>query len=78
MNTGYARASDEAHALIRQMLVRPGDIRPAGGHLEITLDPLPTARATKAAAELCDHLTATETVYPGTSLVLQFGIKNRH
>jgi hypothetical protein len=75
MNTGYARAADEAHALIRQILIRPGDIRPAGGHLEITLDPLPTARATKAAAELCDHLTATKTVYPGTSLVLRFGIK---
>lgn len=78
MNTGYARAAEEAHALIRQILVRPGDIRPADGHLEITLDPLPTERATKAAPELCDHLTATETVYPGTSLVLRFGIKTRY
>jgi hypothetical protein len=76
-HTGYARAADEAHALIRQVLTATGDIDPDpdAGTLTITLDPLPTPRATHAVAELCDHLTATETRYPGTDLLLRYRIK---
>ena len=37
--------------------------------------PLPTRRATKAIAELCEHLTATQTRYPGTDLILRYEIK---
>ncbi len=75
--TGYARADDEAHNLIRQALTSSGDIHPAGGVLTVRLDPLPTRRATTAIAELCEHLTATQTRYPGTELVLRYEIKNR-
>jgi hypothetical protein len=42
------------------------------------LDPLPTRRATKAITELCEHLTATKTRYPGTDLILRYEIKTRH
>ena len=77
-NTGYARKDDEAHALIRQALTGSGDIDPhMDGYLTIRLDPLPTQRATTAIRELCDHLTATETRYPGTDRILRFEIKNR-
>ncbi len=77
-NTGYARGDDEAHALIRQALTSSGDIDPSRyGYLTIRLDPLPTRRATAAIGELCDHLTSTETRYPGTDLILRFEIKNR-
>ncbi|MCY0906207.1 putative transposase [Arthrobacter sp. H14-L1] len=77
-NTGYARADDEAHALIRQALTTSGDIDPShDGYLTIRLDPLPTRRATTAISELCDHLTATETRYPGTNQVLRYETKNR-
>jgi len=75
--TGYARADDEAHNLIRQALTGSGDIDPGDGVLTIRLDPLPTRRATTAIAELCEHLTATETRYPGTDLVLRYEVKNR-
>ncbi len=33
--------------------------------------------AGSAIAELCEHLTATETRYPGTDLVLRYEVKNR-
>ncbi|MDQ6754283.1 MAG: hypothetical protein M3017_12985 [Actinomycetota bacterium] len=70
-NTGYARATDEAHALIRQALTSSGDIDPGrDGYLTIRLDPLPTRRATTAIGQLCDHLTNTETRYPGTDRIL--------
>ena len=75
--TGYARADDEAHNLIRQALTGSGDINPGQGVLTIRLDPLPTRRATTAIAQLCEHLTATETRYPGTHLVLRYEVKTR-
>ena len=78
INTGYARADDEAHTLIRQVLTASGDIDPtADGRLTIRLDPMPTGRATAAVAELCEHLTATQTRYPGTDRTLRYEIKNQ-
>ena len=41
------------------------------------LDPPPTGRATAAIAELCEHLTATQTRYPGTDLIVHYEVKNR-
>jgi len=75
-NTTYARADDEAHTLARMVLNHSGDIDPRKpGELSITLDPMPTRRQTRAVAELCEHLTATNTVYPGTDKVLRYAIK---
>ncbi|WP_426990691.1 putative transposase [Pseudarthrobacter sp. Y6] len=67
VNTGYAHAADEAHTLIRQALTPSSDIHATGeGQMTIHLDPMPTPRATKAIADVCEHLTATRTHYPGT------------
>jgi hypothetical protein len=77
INTGYTRATDEAHNLARIALKATGDIQPSPGALTITLDPLPTARATTAITELCAHLTATQTRYPGTDLVLHYKVKTK-
>ena len=75
--TGYARADDEAHTLARQALTGSGDIDPRDGFLTVRLDPLPTRRATTAIGELCEHLTATKSRYPGTDLVLRYEVKTR-
>jgi len=77
VHTGYARANHEAHALARQALTGSGDIDPGDGVLTVRLDPLPTQRATTAIAQLCEHLTATQTRYPGTDLVLRYEVKTR-
>ena len=77
VHTGYARANHEAHALIRQALTGSGDIDPGNGTLTVRLDPLPTQRATTAIAQLCEHLTATKTRYPGTNLTLHYEVKTR-
>jgi hypothetical protein len=77
IHTGYARANHEAHTLIRQALTGSGDIEPGDGTLTIRLDPLPTQRATNAIAQLCEHLTATQTHYPGTDLILRYEVKTR-
>jgi hypothetical protein len=66
---------------LREGLLPGTDPRTAGSHHRTdphaakpppepgeTPRPLPTRRATTAIAELCEHLTATETRYPGTYL----------
>jgi hypothetical protein len=77
VHTDYARANHEAHTLIRQALTGSGDIDPSDDTLTIRLDPLPTQRATTAIAQLCAHLTATQTRYPGTNLILRYEVKTR-
>jgi hypothetical protein len=77
VHTSYARANHEAHTLIRQALTGSGDIDPGDGTLTVRLDPLPTQRATTAIAQLCEHLTATHTRYPGTDLILRYEVKTR-
>jgi len=72
----YARAGDEAYALIREALTTSGDICPGNGELLIRLDPLTAPRRTQALAALCDQLTAAGTRYPGTDLVLRYEVKN--
>lgn len=49
--TGYARADDEAHALIRTALAGSGDIIPDHdqGTLHIRLDPLPAPGTRRSA-----------------------------
>jgi prepilin-type processing-associated H-X9-DG protein len=74
--TGYTRADDEAHTLIRAALADSGDIIPDRDTLHIRLDPLSAPRHTTAIDELCQALNDTDTVYPGTGLTLRYSIKS--
>ena len=72
----YARAGDEAYALIREALTASGDIIPGHGQLLIRLDPLTAPRRTQALAALCDQLSQAQACYPGTDLVLRYEVKS--
>jgi transposase len=72
----YARAGDEAYAIIREALTTSGDIHPGSSELLIRLDPLTAPRRTQALAALCDQLTAAGACYPGTDLVLRYEVKS--
>ena len=76
-DTGYTRAHDEAHTLIRTALAGSGDIIPDHDNntLHIRLDPLPAPRHTAAIDELCTALNDTNTIYPGTTLTLHYSTK---
>ena len=76
LNGTYARAGDEACALIRETLTASGDIIPGDGTLTIRLDPLTAPRRTRAIAALCGQLNTTQSRYPGTQLILRYEIKN--
>ena len=71
----YARARDEAYALIREALATSGDILPGPGQLLIRLDPLTAPRRTQAIAALCDQLNQAGCTYPGTDLTLRYEVK---
>ena len=75
LNGRYARAGDEAYALIREALHASGDITIRGSTLHIRLDPLSAPRRTRALAALCEQLTTTATRYPGTQLLLRYEVK---
>ena len=77
LNGHYARAGDEAYALIREALTTSGDICPGNGQLLIQLDPLTAPRRTQALAALCDQLNQAQACYPGTNLVLRYEVKSR-
>jgi hypothetical protein len=48
LDSHYARAGDEAYAVIRESLTTSGDIQPGDGQLLIRLDPLTAPRRTQA------------------------------
>jgi len=75
LNGHYARAGDEAYALIREALTTPGDIIPGHSQLLVRLDPLTAPRRTQALATLCDQLTQGQARYPGTDLALRYEVK---
>jgi transposase-like protein len=75
LNGYYARAGDEAYAVIREALTASGDIHPRPSQLLIQLDPLTALRRTRALAALCDQLNHTASRYPGTDLVLHYEVK---
>ena len=75
LNGRYARADDEAYALIREALHVSGDIIPGDGTLTIRLDPLSAPRRTRALAALADQLNVSPGRYPGTQLALRYEVK---
>jgi hypothetical protein len=71
----YARANDEARSLIREALTCAGDLHLTNGKIHVKLNPLSAPRRTRALAAMCELLNDTQTVYPGTDLVLAYTVK---
>ncbi|MGH9187694.1 MAG: putative transposase, partial [Acidimicrobiales bacterium] len=71
----YPRADDEARSLLRETFRTPADLEVVGDQLHVRLHPLSAPRRTRAIAKLCDELTATKTLYPGTKLTLVYTTK---
>lgn len=73
----YARADDEARALLREAFTLTGDIQIHHGQLHVRLDPATAPRRSRALAALAQQLTATETTYPGTDLKIVYSVKDQ-
>ena len=75
LRSHYSRGDDEAHALLRKAFTLSGDLQIISGTLHIQLDPASAPRRSKALAEVCTELTATETRYPETDLTVDYSAK---
>jgi Transposase protein len=71
----YPRAEDEGRALLQEAYRTSGDLQIVNGDLHVRLDPLTAPRRSRALAALCTALTATQTVYPGTTHKIIYMVK---
>jgi len=72
----YSRAHQEARSLLREVCKAPADLQVKGSELHVTINALSAPRRSQAIAALCDDLTATKTLYPGTALTLVYSVKD--
>ena len=71
----YSRHEDEGRKLIASAFQLAGDIHVAPGELQVTLQAAASPNRTMAIAKLCEDLNATNTVFPGTRLMLRYAIR---
>lgn len=71
----YARADNEARALLHETFASPADLEVVGSELHVRINPLSAPRRSRAIAALCAELTATHTTYPRTGLTLVYTVK---
>lgn len=71
----YPRSAEEGRTLITSALHGPGDLAIIGDELHVTLHSMSSPHRSRAVAELCSILNATETRFPGTSLRLRYSIR---
>jgi len=73
----YARSDDEGRTVLHELFRAAADIDVTGTELRVTLHPLSSPHRTLAVQALCDTLTETTTVFPGSRLPLRFAIHPR-
>lgn len=71
----YRRSEDEGRTLIQNVLDQAGDLCVAENTLEVRLDPLSSPHRTQAMAELCAKLNGAMVRFPGSTMLLKFGVK---
>ncbi len=70
----YARSDDEGRTLLHELFRAAADLDVGDAELRVTLHPLSSPHRTLAVHALCDTLTATATLFPGSHLRLRFAI----
>jgi hypothetical protein len=73
----YARSEDEGRTLLHELFQAVADIHVTQDELCVTVHPLSSPHRTLAVQALCDLLTETATIFPGSRLKLRFAIHPR-
>jgi hypothetical protein len=73
----YARSDDEGRTVLHELFRAAADIDVTSTELRVTRHPLSSPHRTLAVQALCDTLTETTTVFPGSRLTLRFAIHPR-
>ena len=73
----YARSDDEGRTLLHELFHAAADIDVTETELRVTISPLSSPHRTLAMQALCEMLSETATVFPGTRLTMHFAIHPR-
>jgi Transposase protein/Helix-turn-helix domain len=73
----YARSDDEGRTLLHELFHAAADIDVTETELRVTIGPLSSPHRTLAVQALCEMLSETDTVFPGTRLTMHFAIHPR-
>jgi len=73
----YARSKDEGRTLLHELFQAAADIEVTDTELRVTVCPLSAPHRTLAVQALCEALTATATVFPGSRLTMRFSVRPR-
>jgi transposase len=72
LRPNYARSDDEGRTLLHELFRAAADIDVSTSQLRLTIGPLSSPHRTLAAKALCETLTETETVFPGSRITMHF------
>jgi len=70
----YKRVEDEGRTLVQMALQDTAAILPTEDELRITLAPLSSSHRSRALEALCEALNKTNTVFPGTTLRMNYSV----
>ncbi len=73
----YARSDDEGRTLLHELFHAAADIDVTDTELRVTICPLSSPHRTLVVQALCETLTETATVFPGSRLTMRFAIHPR-
>jgi len=73
----YARSDDEGRTLLHELFHAAADMEVTGTELRVTICPLSSPHRTLAVQALCETLTESATVFPGSHLTMRFAIHPR-
>ncbi len=71
----YARADEEGRTLLHEVFHLGADLDVSEAELRLTLGPLSSPHRTLAVQALCETLTESATLFPGTRLTMRFAIQ---
>jgi prepilin-type processing-associated H-X9-DG protein len=74
LRSHYARADEEGRTLLHELFRLSADLDVGETDLRITLAPLTSPHRTLAVQALCETLTESQMIFPGTSLTMRFAI----
>ena len=73
----YARSDEDGRTLLHELFHAAADIEVTDTELLVTICPLSSPHRTLAVQALCETLTETATVFPGSHLTMRFAIRPR-
>ena len=77
LRSHFARSDDEGRTLLHEIFHAAADIDVTETELRVTICPLSSPHRTLAVQTLCETLTGTATVFPGSRLTMRFAIHPR-